>query len=41
MSALTLVSFDACPFVQRAAILLQEQGRPYDIKYIDLRDKPD
>lgn len=40
MPALTLVSFDACPFVQRAAILLQEQGRDYDIVYIDLRDKP-
>ncbi len=41
MPSLTLVSFDACPFVQRAAILLQEQGRDYDIVYIDLRDKPD
>lgn len=40
MSALTLVSFDACPFVQRAAILLLEQGRDYDLTYIDLRDKP-
>lgn len=41
MPSLTLVSFDACPFVQRAAILLQEQGRPYEISYIDLRNKPD
>ena len=41
MSTLTLVSFDACPFVQRAAILLQEQNRTYDITYIDLRNKPD
>ncbi|MBX2798552.1 MAG: glutathione S-transferase family protein [Myxococcales bacterium] len=41
MSSLTLVSFDACPFVQRAAILLQEQGRSYEITYIDLADKPD
>lgn len=41
MPALTLVSFEVCPFVQRAAILLQEQGRPYEIKYIDLRNKPD
>ena len=41
MPALTLISFDACPFVQRAAILLQEQGREYDINYIDLRNKPD
>ena len=41
MPALTLVSFDACPFVQRAAILLQEQDRDYDISYIDLWDKPE
>lgn len=41
MPLLTLVSFDACPFVQRAAILLQEQGRDYEIAYIDLADKPD
>ncbi|MEM6291316.1 MAG: glutathione S-transferase family protein [Myxococcota bacterium] len=41
MPALTLISFEVCPFVQRAAMLLQEQGRPYDIKYIDLRSKPD
>ena len=40
MPALTLISFDACPFVQRAAILLQEQGRPYEVVYIDLRNKP-
>jgi glutathione S-transferase len=41
MSALTLISFDVCPFVQRAAILLHEQGRPFDLTYIDLFDKPD
>ena len=41
MSALTLVSFDACPFVQRAAILLQEQDRAYEITYIDLANKPE
>lgn len=41
MPSLDLVSFDACPFVQRAAILLQEQGRAYDITYVDLSDKPD
>lgn len=39
--AITLISFDACPFVQRAAILLQEQERAYDIKYIDLANRPD
>ena len=41
MSAFTLVSFDACPFVQRAAIMLQEQGREYDLRYVDLQNKPD
>lgn len=41
MPALTLVSFDACPFVQRAAIMLQEQGRAYDIEYIDLAARPE
>ncbi len=41
MSSLNLVSFEACPFVQRAAILLEEQGREYDITYIDLWNKPD
>jgi glutathione S-transferase len=41
MPSLTLISFDACPFVQRAAILLQEQGREHDIRYIDLANKPD
>ncbi len=41
MPALTLISFDACPFVQRAAIVLQEQGRPYEITYVDLSNKPD
>ncbi|MEM9456626.1 MAG: glutathione S-transferase family protein [Myxococcota bacterium] len=37
---LTLISFNLCPFVQRAAVALREQGRAYDIEYIDLRDKP-
>lgn len=41
MPPLTLISFDACPFVQRAAILLQEQGRAYEIKYVDLANKPE
>lgn len=38
---ITLISFNMCPFVQRAAIALQEQGREYEIQYIDLRNKPD
>ena len=36
-----LVSFKLCPFVQRAVITLQEKGVPYDIEYIDLKNKPD
>ncbi len=40
MAALTLISFEVCPFVQRAAMLLEEQGRSYDIRYIDLQNKP-
>jgi len=36
-----LISFNLCPFVQRAAVLLQEQERAYDLEYIDLRNKPD
>lgn len=38
---LTLVSFNMCPFVQRAAIALQEQKRDYNIRYIDLRNPPE
>ena len=41
MARLRLISFEVCPFVQRAAILLQEQNRVYDIEYIDLRNKPE
>ena len=36
-----LVSFKICPFVQRAAIVLQAKNVDYDIEYIDLRNKPD
>lgn len=41
MPTLELISFDACPFVQRAAIVLQEQGREYALEYIDLANRPD
>jgi glutathione S-transferase len=41
MPDLTLVSFDLCPYVQRAAILLAEKGRPFTRRDIDLADKPD
>lgn len=41
MAKYRLISFDICPFVQRAAIALQAKGVDYDIEYIDLRNKPD
>lgn len=41
MSSLTLVSFDLCPYVQRAAIVLAEKGVAFDRVTIDLGHKPD
>ena len=41
MSALTLVSHDLCPYVQRAAIALFEKGVAFDRVVIDLSAKPD
>lgn len=38
---LTLVSFDLCPYVQRAAIVLAEKDIPFDRVDIDLDNKPD
>lgn len=38
---LTLVSFDLCPYVQRAAIALAEKGVPFERRHVDLADKPD
>ncbi len=40
-SALTLVSFDLCPYVQRAAITLREKGVPFERIDVDLSNKPD
>ncbi len=37
---LTLVSFDLCPYVQRAAIALAEKGVPFERRTVDLADKP-
>lgn len=36
-SQFLLCSFKTCPWVQRAAIVLQEKRIPYDIAYIDRR----
>lgn len=38
--ALTLVSFELCPYVQRAAITLAEKGVPFERLYVDLAHKP-
>ncbi len=38
---LTLVSFDLCPYVQRAAIALAEKGVPFERYDVDLANKPD
>jgi glutathione S-transferase len=38
---LTLVSFDLCPYVQRAAIALAEKNVPFERIDIDLSNKPD
>ncbi len=38
---ITLVSFDLCPYVQRAAIVLAEKNLPFERIDIDLADKPD
>jgi glutathione S-transferase len=41
MAALTLVSHDLCPYVQRAAIALAEKRVAFARVYVDLSDKPD
>jgi glutathione S-transferase len=38
---LELVSYALCPFVHRSTTMLHEKGVAFDIKYIDLRNKPD
>ncbi|MGW8184245.1 MAG: glutathione S-transferase family protein [Burkholderiales bacterium] len=39
-SKFLLCSFKTCPWVQRAAIVLQEKKIPYDIAYIDRDNRP-
>jgi len=36
-----LVSFDLCPYVQRAAITLAEKGVAFDRRTVDLANRPD
>ncbi len=39
--ALTLVSHDLCPYVQRAAIVLIEKKQAFERRWIDLANKPE
>jgi glutathione S-transferase len=41
MAGLTLVSHELCPYVQRAAIALDERGVAFERINVDLADKPD
>lgn len=36
-----LISFKLCPFVQRSVIILNKKQVPYEIEYIDLKNKPE
>ena len=38
---LTLVSFDLCPYVQRAAIALAEKALPFERRTVDLANRPE
>lgn len=40
MVQLTLVSHTLCPYVQRAAIVLEEKGVAFERRWVDLADKP-
>ncbi len=40
-SRFMLCSFKTCPWVQRAAIVLQSKQAPYDVTYIDRNKRPD
>ena len=37
---LKLVSFDICPYVERARIVLLEKRLPHEVEFIDLSAKP-
>jgi glutathione S-transferase len=37
---LKLISFDLCPYVERSRIVLEEKKVPYEIEFVDLKNKP-
>ena len=41
MARLRLISFKLCPYVQRSVIALELKKQSYEIKYIDLSNKPE
>ncbi|MFW1064924.1 glutathione S-transferase family protein [Vibrio parahaemolyticus] len=41
MGTITLISYEICPFVQRATIALELMKQPYEIKHVDLANKPE
>ena len=41
MTDYLLVSFEPCPWVQRAAIVLREKGTPFSFRQIDRDNRPD
>lgn len=41
MTKLLLISFELCPYAQRARIVLNEKNIDYDLTYIELSNKPD
>jgi glutathione S-transferase len=40
MAKLKLISFELCPFVQRAVIVLNEKKIDFEVEFIDLQNKP-
>ena len=41
MAKFELVSHELCPFVQRSVITLKQKNVDFDIRYVDLRNRPD
>ena len=41
MTKYLLVSFETCPWVQRAAIVLREKNIPFEFRHIEADNRPD